>query len=81
MANISIFPQSSQYCGPQVCELCGFSWQTDSLTEKRTNFAGEKNIGENAENMEEGPGVCGHCFVLFGACIRIRAASAWWKDS
>lgn len=24
MANISIFPQSSQYCGPQVCELCGF---------------------------------------------------------
>lgn len=24
MVNISIFPQSSQYCGPQVCELCGF---------------------------------------------------------
>lgn len=24
MANISIFPQSSQYCGPQVCKLCGF---------------------------------------------------------
>lgn len=23
MANISIFPQSSQYCGPQVCELYG----------------------------------------------------------
>lgn len=24
MANISIFPQSSQHCGPQVCKLCGF---------------------------------------------------------
>ena len=24
MANISIFPQSSQCCGPQVCKLCGF---------------------------------------------------------
>lgn len=60
MANISIFPKSSQYCGPQVCELCGFSWQTDSRTEKRTNFAGEKNIGENAENMEEGPDVFGY---------------------
>lgn len=24
MVNISIFPQSSQYCGPQVCKLCGF---------------------------------------------------------
>ena len=42
MVDTSIFLQSSQHRGPQVCVLGGFSYKTDSRTEKSTNFVGEK---------------------------------------